>query len=58
MELPHRSAEKAGNFSQGRGGDYRGGEGNISHAFKTPEGSEDIIMIVVISIILLIFEVL
>ena len=41
MELPHRSAEKAANCSQGRGGDYRGGEGNISHAFKTPEGSAD-----------------
>ena len=56
MELPHRSAEKATNFSQGRGGGYRGGEGNISHAFKTPEGSADIIMVTVVSIIFLIFD--
>ena len=37
----HGKYRKAGNFLPGRGGDYRGGEHNISHAFKTPKGSAD-----------------
>ena len=40
IEIPHKNGEKTRNFPSERGGDYRGGA-DISHAFKTPEGSAD-----------------